>query len=121
MKILLLSCSTGEGHNHCALAVKEVLDAAGCVSKEPALGLVREKMVGGLYLPQDETGDVHQFTQRLAKICSASCLAAGESVGSAACSSLPQAASAVRASTAMPRHKHQASSASVAMPKRTAA
>lgn len=29
MKILLLSCSTGEGHNHCALAVKEVLDARG--------------------------------------------------------------------------------------------
>ena len=27
MKILLLSCSTGEGHNHCALAVKEALDA----------------------------------------------------------------------------------------------
>lgn len=23
MKILLLSCSTGEGHNHCALAVKD--------------------------------------------------------------------------------------------------
>ena len=29
MKILLLSCSTGEGHNHCARAVKEALDAAG--------------------------------------------------------------------------------------------
>ena len=29
MKILLLSCSTGEGHNHCALAVKEALDARG--------------------------------------------------------------------------------------------
>ena len=26
MKILLLSCSTGEGHNHCALAVKEALE-----------------------------------------------------------------------------------------------
>ena len=29
MKILLLSCSTGEGHNHCALAVKEALEARG--------------------------------------------------------------------------------------------
>ena len=29
MKILLLSCSTGEGHNHCALAVKESLEARG--------------------------------------------------------------------------------------------
>ena len=31
MKVLLLSCSTGEGHNHCALAVKEALDAAGII------------------------------------------------------------------------------------------
>ena len=29
MKALLLSCSTGEGHNHCALAVKEALEARG--------------------------------------------------------------------------------------------
>ena len=29
MKVLLLSCSTGEGHNHCALAVKEALEARG--------------------------------------------------------------------------------------------
>ncbi len=29
MKILLLSCSTGEGHNHCALAVKEALETRG--------------------------------------------------------------------------------------------
>lgn len=29
MKILLLSCSTGEGHNHCAMAVREALLARG--------------------------------------------------------------------------------------------
>ena len=29
MKILLLSCSTGEGHNHCALAAKEALEEKG--------------------------------------------------------------------------------------------
>lgn len=29
MKILLLSCSTGEGHNHCARAVEEALRARG--------------------------------------------------------------------------------------------
>ncbi len=29
MKALLLSCSTGEGHNHCALAVREALDSRG--------------------------------------------------------------------------------------------
>lgn len=29
MKVLLLSCSTGEGHNHCALAVQEALERRG--------------------------------------------------------------------------------------------
>ncbi|MDQ1078901.1 D-amino acid dehydrogenase [Pseudoroseomonas cervicalis] len=47
----------------------EVLDRAGCVAREPALARVQEKFVGGLYLPQDETGDAHLFTQRLAAIC----------------------------------------------------
>ena len=31
MKILLLSCSTGEGHNHCALPVKEALAQMGMI------------------------------------------------------------------------------------------
>lgn len=30
MKILLLSCSTGEGHNHCAAAAREALEQSGC-------------------------------------------------------------------------------------------
>jgi D-amino-acid dehydrogenase len=46
----------------------EVLDAAGCVAAEPALAPVRHTLVGGLRLPHDETGDAHQFTQRLAAI-----------------------------------------------------
>ena len=29
MKVLLLSCSTGEGHNHCAKAVRQALEAMG--------------------------------------------------------------------------------------------
>jgi D-amino-acid dehydrogenase len=44
----------------------EVLDRAGCVRTEPALALTADKIVGGLRLPGDETGDAHQFTQRLA-------------------------------------------------------
>jgi len=44
----------------------EVLDAAGCIGAEPALGRVRSKFAGGLRLPHDETGDAHLFTQRLA-------------------------------------------------------
>ena len=44
----------------------EILDPAGCVGVEPALGLVRSKVAGGLRLLGDETGDAHLFTQRLA-------------------------------------------------------
>jgi D-amino-acid dehydrogenase len=46
----------------------EVLDAAGCVGAEPALAPVAATLAGGLRLPNDETGDAHQFTQRLAAI-----------------------------------------------------
>jgi D-amino-acid dehydrogenase len=44
----------------------EVLDRAGCIAAEPALAKVRDKIAGGLRLPQDETGDCHMFTQALA-------------------------------------------------------
>src|SRR5690606_7151342 len=49
----------------------EVLDRDGCAAAEPALGRVREKYVGGLRLPGDETGDCHMFTTRLAALASA--------------------------------------------------
>ncbi len=44
----------------------EVLDPAGCIAAEPGLADVRNIIVGGLRLPEDETGDCHLFTQRLA-------------------------------------------------------
>lgn len=44
----------------------EVLDRDGCIAAEPALAAVREKFVGGMRLPQDETGDCHMFTEALA-------------------------------------------------------
>jgi D-amino-acid dehydrogenase len=44
----------------------EVLDRAGCVGAEPALAAVKDKFVGGLRLPEDETGDCHMFTEALA-------------------------------------------------------
>lgn len=46
----------------------EVLDREGCIRHEPALANVRDKFVGGLLLPGDETGDCFQFTQRLAEL-----------------------------------------------------
>ena len=44
----------------------EVLDPTGCLKIEPALVHVRQKFVGALRLPGDETGDCFKFTQALA-------------------------------------------------------
>lgn len=44
----------------------ELLDRSGCIAAEPALAAVKEKFVGGLRLPEDETGDCHMFTRALA-------------------------------------------------------
>jgi D-amino-acid dehydrogenase len=46
----------------------EVLDREGCIRVEPGLATVRERFVGGLRLPDDETGDCHMFTQRLEQL-----------------------------------------------------
>jgi len=43
----------------------EVLDRQGCIRAEPALARAPASFVGGLRLPDDETGDCHLFTQRL--------------------------------------------------------
>ena len=43
----------------------EVLDRQGCIQAEPALAGAPASFVGGLRLPDDETGDCHLFTQRL--------------------------------------------------------
>jgi len=43
----------------------EILDAKGCAAAEPALARVQDKLVGGLRLPHDETGDCFKFTNAL--------------------------------------------------------
>ncbi|WP_428634472.1 FAD-dependent oxidoreductase, partial [Sedimenticola sp.] len=45
----------------------ELLDREGCLSVEPGLVHVKEKVAGGLRLVNDETGDCFMFTQALAK------------------------------------------------------
>ena len=45
----------------------EHLDPDGCARVEPALALVKDKLLGGLRLPHDETGDCQLFTQHLAE------------------------------------------------------
>jgi D-amino-acid dehydrogenase len=46
----------------------EILDRAGCVTIEPGLSAVAQSIVGGLRLPNDETGDCFKFTTQLAQI-----------------------------------------------------
>jgi D-amino-acid dehydrogenase len=46
----------------------EVLSREQLAKAEPALGSVRDKLVGGLRLPNDETGDCQMFTTRLAEL-----------------------------------------------------
>ena len=45
----------------------ELLDKNQLESAEPALARVRDTLVGGLRLPNDETGDCHMFTSELAR------------------------------------------------------
>lgn len=47
----------------------QLLDRAGCVNYEPGLAPSAGKIVGGLRLPNDETGDCHLFTSGLAAKC----------------------------------------------------
>ena len=49
----------------------QVLDRSGYLEHEPALALVKEKFVGALRLPGDETGDCFKYTQNLAKMAEA--------------------------------------------------
>jgi len=46
----------------------ELLDAKGCARAEPGLAATAHKLVGGLRLPGDETGDCHLFTRALAEL-----------------------------------------------------
>jgi D-amino-acid dehydrogenase len=46
----------------------EMLDRDGVARAEPALARVKDKIAGGLRLPNDETGDCHLFTTRLAEM-----------------------------------------------------
>ena len=46
----------------------EVLDRAGCIAAEPGLANARDTLIGGLRLPNDETGDCFMFTTALAEL-----------------------------------------------------
>lgn len=42
-------------------------DRDACVEKEPALAFTKKYITGGLFFPEDESGDVHQFASALAE------------------------------------------------------
>jgi D-amino-acid dehydrogenase len=47
----------------------EILDATGVARIEPALGAGTAKLAGGIYCPDDESGDAYLFTTALADKC----------------------------------------------------
>lgn len=47
----------------------ELLNADGCINVEPGLKAVQHKIVGGLRLPLDQTGDCFSLTQQLVNRC----------------------------------------------------
>ncbi|HWI34911.1 MAG TPA: D-amino acid dehydrogenase [Burkholderiales bacterium] len=48
--------------------VREVKSAAECLALEPALKDSCDRIVGGVYTPEDESGDAHKFTVELARL-----------------------------------------------------
>jgi D-amino-acid dehydrogenase len=48
---------------------REVKSGAECLSIEPALQHARSPVVGGIYAPEDESGDARKFTLELARLC----------------------------------------------------
>lgn len=47
------------------LVTVQPMDAAGVIALEPGLGGIRKEIAGGLYFPQDESGDAHRFTTQI--------------------------------------------------------
>jgi D-amino-acid dehydrogenase len=52
---------------HAESMQRQVKTAAQCLALEPALASSEDGVVGGVYTPQDESGDAHQFTVALAQ------------------------------------------------------
>jgi D-amino-acid dehydrogenase len=61
-----------DNSSHAAAAMRELgcprmtIDAAEVVRLEPALAAARARLVGGDFTASDESGDIHQFTAKLA-------------------------------------------------------
>ena len=42
-----------------------------CIAIEPAVAAMQQRLAGGSYYPDDESGDAYKFTSELAKLCAA--------------------------------------------------
>ncbi len=51
--------------------IRKVLTPQECVAIEPALAASRDELVGGTFSPDDESGDAHVFTGRVAELAGA--------------------------------------------------
>ena len=49
----------------------DVLDRSGCLAVEPALAAYQGPLAGGLYAPDDESGDAFKFVTELTALCQA--------------------------------------------------
>lgn len=49
----------------------ELLDRDGCMAVEPALATYQGPLAGGLFAPDDESGDAYQFVTQLTGLCQA--------------------------------------------------
>lgn len=47
----------------------QIFSPADCGQKEPALAACQSNLAGGIWMPNDQTGDCHLFTQALAELC----------------------------------------------------
>jgi D-amino-acid dehydrogenase len=43
----------------------QLLERSGCLAREPGLAHAAHKIAGGLFFPQEESGDCHEFSERL--------------------------------------------------------
>lgn len=59
---------TGARINDLGIRVEPV-DRDGCAAREPAIRNVRDGIAGGLFYPEDETGDCHKFANTVSKVC----------------------------------------------------
>jgi len=76
---------------------RQVKTAAECLSIEPALAYSEDRIVGGAYAPDDESGDAYRFTRELAALAARQGVTFRHGVAVEALESAGEFVSAVRA------------------------